>query len=380
MSVVGCRRAGPRVRGFAMPLMVLIIGVLMMLCAPRAQAHQAGNSYLRITHEAQALTVQIEFPVRDLDVLLQIPENERQPYTSDRLAIVRTPLARVIATSLQLEVDGVPVVFTFTAQDVALRNDGLYVRQTHVAPALPPNVAYLRVAYGFFNEEEKIARAFVRLNANGQESTAVLDARHAVQRLPLREVALFDDLRTYAREGALHIWSGPDHLLFLLCLLLPGLALAAQSRRALVLYALKVVTAFTVAHSLTLAAAALNLIALPDTLIEATIAASIMVAALLNLWGVRQHHSWKLAFGFGLIHGMGFANGLRELGLSSARFIEMLLAFNLGVEFGQMAVVLAAGLLTLPLLRNPLAIARLQRWGSIAILLMALVWLVERLA
>jgi hypothetical protein len=226
-----------------------------------------------------------------------------------------------------------------------------------------------------------------------------------VQRLPLREIALAEALWTYAREGALHIWSGPDHLLFLLCLLLPGLGLAAargaasssestasnapaasatsassadSGLRAVGIYALKVVTAFTLSHSITLAAAALDWITLPDKLIESAIAASIIASALLNLRGGEGRQSWKLALGFGLIHGMGFANGLRELGLSSSHFIETLVAFNLGVEFGQLVVVLLVGLLLWPVLSNARVVRLIQRWGSIGILLMACVWLAER--
>jgi hypothetical protein len=275
------------------------------------------------------------------------------------------------------------------------------------------------VRYGFFNAEEKVARAFLKLNSGPLESTAVLDPRHAVQRLPLREIALAEALWTYAREGALHIWSGPDHLLFLLCLLLPGLGLAAargtvllsesivseaspasasattatravpagsatsapsadSGWRAVGMYALKVVTAFTLSHSITLAAAAIDWITLPDKLIESAIAASIIISALLNLRGGEGRQSWKLALGFGLIHGMGFANGLRELGLSSSHFIETLVAFNLGVEFGQLVVVLVAGLLLWPVLSNERVVRLIQRWGSIGILLMACVWLGER--
>ena len=268
----------------------------------------------------------------------------------------------------------------FLSQEVALHNDGLYVRQSFSAPAISPGASQLLVRYGFFNQEEKIARAFVKLSANGLETSAVFDAHHAAQRLPLREMALTEIVWSYAREGALHIWSGLDHLLFLLCLLLPGLSLAASASRPLLIYALKVVTAFTVAHSFTLAAAALDWVVLPDKLIEAAIAASIVISALMNLWQGKGEYPWKLAFGFGLIHGLGFANGLRELGLSSTHFIETLLAFNVGVEFGQMAVVLALGAVLTPVLRRERMMGIVQRWGSVGILLVACGWLAERVA
>lgn len=354
------------------------IAACLLLVGMSAWAHQSGNSYLRIDSDAQALRVQLDFAVRDLNSLLQIPPEQQKPIQRDELAALQEKLSAVISSSLVLEADGQPVSLSFQSQEVALHNDGLYVRQSFSAAALDPESSQLLVRYGFFNEEEKIARAFVKLSANGIETSAVFDARHSAQRLPLREIALTEILWSYAREGALHIWSGLDHLLFLFCLLLPGLSLGATSSRPLLLYALKVVTAFTVAHSFTLAAAALDWVILPDKLIEAAIAASIIVSALMNLWQGKGAYQWKLAFGFGLIHGLGFANGLRELGLSSSHFIETLLAFNLGVEFGQMAVVVAVGVALAPVLGSERVVGLIQRWGSVGILLMACGWLVER--
>ena len=380
----------------------LLIALLLPLTAA---AHQSGNSYLRISSTETGVSVQIDFAVRDLNSLLQIPPAQQKEIRRHELEELRDRLAALVGESLTLEADGDPLSLTFQSQEVTVHNDGLYVRQTHTTAALPSSAAYLLVRYGFFNEEEKVARAFLKLNSGPLESTSVLDPRHAVQRLPLREIALAEALWTYAREGALHIWSGPDHLLFLLCLLLPGLGLAAargaasssestasnapaasatsassadSGLRAVGIYALKVVTAFTLSHSITLAAAALDWITLPDKLIESAIAASIIASALLNLRGGEGRQSWKLALGFGLIHGMGFANGLRELGLSSSHFIETLVAFNLGVEFGQLVVVLVAGLLLWPVLSNERVVKLIQRWGSIGILLMACVWLAER--
>ncbi len=370
--------------------------LLFLLLPLTVSAHQSGNSYLRINSTEAGVSVQIDFAVRDLNSLLQVPPAQQKEIRRHELEELQDRLAALVGESLTLEADGDPLALRFQSQEVTVHNDGLYVRQTHTAAALPASAAYLLVRYGFFNEEEKVARAFLKLNSGPLESSTVLDPRHSVQRLPLREIALAEALWTYAREGALHIWSGPDHLLFLLCLLLPGLSLAtarsssisdsavnrtrSSGLRAVGVYALKVVTAFTLAHSITLAAAALDWITLPDKLIESAIAASIIVSALLNLRGGEGRQAWKLALGFGLIHGMGFANGLRELGLSSSHFIETLVAFNLGVEFGQMAVVLLFGLLLWPVLGNARVVQVIQRWGSLAILLMACLWLIERLA
>ncbi len=358
--------------------MIWRVLALLLLWPWATLAHQTGNSYLRIDNGTAALSVQVEFPVKDLGSLLQ-DASLGAALSREQLAQQQAPLARAVGTSLTIEADGKPIALSFDSQQVALRNDGLYVRQRHLAPALPPGSTAIVVRYGFFNGSDRIARAFVQLVSGAHEGTYVFDPRHATQRLPLRAESLAESLWTYARAGAQHIWSGPDHLLFLLCLLLPGLALAAAGARAPAMHALKVVTAFTLSHSLTLVAAAFDWIVLPEKPIEVAIAASIVIAALLALRPGKAHHQWQLALGFGLVHGLGFANGLRELGLSNDHFVGSLLAFNAGVEFGQMAVVLALALLLLPFLRAPAALSRIQRWGALTNLALASIWLVERI-
>jgi hypothetical protein len=144
-------------------------------------------------------------------------------------------------------------------------------------------------------------------------------------------------------------------------------------------FALKVITAFTLAHSITLALSVFGLVTLPDKLIESMIAISIIVSALLNLQNRFQFNHWKLAFFFGLIHGLGFANGLKELGLSSIYFIETLIAFNLGVELGQLSVVLIVAIPILLLVRSDKGKKQILKWGSLTVLCISVVWLFKRM-
>ncbi|MEO7853054.1 MAG: HupE/UreJ family protein [Rubrivivax sp.] len=132
--------------------------------------------------------------------------------------------------------------------------------------------------------------------------------------------------------GIQHILEGWDHLLFLLVLVLPGGSLGNLVR---------IITAFTIAHSLTLAAAALEWISVPAAPVEALIALSIAWVAAENLLRARpMSRRWAVAFAFGLIHGLGFSNVLREIGLPRDALLASLLWFNLGIELGQLLVVL----------------------------------------
>jgi hypothetical protein len=125
--------------------------------------------------------------------------------------------------------------------------------------------------------------------------------------------------------------------------------------------------------------ATLGLISLPGKLIESVIALSIMLSAILNLQQRLHINHWLLAFSFGLIHGMGFANGLKELGLSSSYFIETLIAFNVGVEFGQLSVVLLVAVPLVWLVRSDHGRERVMRWGSMTVLAISTIWFIERL-
>ena len=178
--------------------------------------------------------------------------------------------------------------------------------------------------------------------------------------------------------GVEHILTGYDHLLFLAALLL----VCATFREAAV-----VITCFTVAHSVTLALAALDVVRLPSRAVEAVIAASIVYVAMENVLRFgkdRQRLAWRagVTFAFGLVHGMGFASVLRELGLASTPggVVVPLLKFNLGVEAGQLAVAAIVFPLILVARGRPWTEQRMVPACSVLIALAGAWWLVERVA
>jgi hydrogenase/urease accessory protein HupE len=174
----------------------------------------------------------------------------------------------------------------------------------------------------------------------------------------------------FVRLGIEHILTGFDHLVFLL-----GLLLVGGKLREL----LRVVTAFTLAHSVTLALAALGVVQPSPRLVEPMIALSIAYVGLENFWVKNLALRWRITLMFGLIHGFGFAGALQERGLPAGNVPGALLAFNLGVELGQIAVLAA----TLPLLRAAARAASFQRVYvrvlNVAVIGAGLVWFVQRL-
>jgi len=170
--------------------------------------------------------------------------------------------------------------------------------------------------------------------------------------------------------GIRHILTGYDHMLFLISLLMLGGGLRSL---------LKIVTAFTVAHTVTLSLAALNILALPSRLVESGIALSIAYVAAENLW--RREHAtrsrWVVTFSFGLIHGLGFAAILKEMALSRGNLMLSLVSFNFGVELGQIAVV-ATAFLCLRALATSVWESTARRWVSAGAAAVGIVWFIQR--
>ena len=178
-------------------------------------------------------------------------------------------------------------------------------------------------------------------------------------------------IRRFVPAGVHHILIGPDHLLFLI-----GLLLLGGTMRQLFF----VVSAFTVAHSITLSLAALNLLTPPARMIEPAIALSIVYVGADNLMvrGGRDMRAW-IAFAFGLIHGFGFANVLAEMDLPRRALGWTLFSFNLGVELGQlMVVILVASALAALRSRSEWASRRLAMAGSVVVMAAGTFWFIER--
>jgi hypothetical protein len=201
-----------------------------------------------------------------------------------------------------------------------------------------------------------------------------------------REVSAWATFARFVREGAWHVAIGYDHIAFVLLLLLPAVLrpVAGKWQRAegfapVTRDIVTIVTAFTIAHSTTLALAITGIVHVPAQPIEVAIAASIAVAAAINLMPRLSRARLPLAFSFGLVHGFGFANALRELDAHGAGLVPLLAGFNSGVELAQLAIVA----LVLPVIYA----ARGTRWyssgvlplGSCALGAAGVVWLVQRL-
>jgi len=421
--------------------------LLASLLAAPVQAHKSSDAYLFFDQQPAATTLRWDIALRDLDVALALDADANRALTWGE---IRAAWPRIDALALaSLVVPGCR--FEVLGHALEQRNDGAYavlqlsapcqlgpaaalhyslfaeldpthrgiVRHT-VAGATPrlrmlvpaPIPAALRVAAAETSPASPELSPPVPSAgdpASGPSpdaapttapTTAPAAAPTAVAPGPMPPVAavpasaapaaaLADPhAPSFIGEGVHHIITGYDHLLFLLCLLLPAVLTrqpgppprwqAVAGWRQALLPVAKTVTLFTLAHSVTLALAALGWVKLSPSFVEPAIAATIMLAAFDNLRPLLLRWRGWVTFGFGLIHGFGFAGVLGELQLPAAQFGWALFQFNLGLEMGQLLLVLGVVPLLFALRRRAAYVPLVLRAGSAMALLMALVWLIER--
>ncbi len=337
---------------------------------PRAAAHDVSYAHAELDWGADSVRVALTVHAHDAATLLGVPLPE---WFEDPAFVTRA--SHALADSLEhrytVRADGHVVALRFidafpdpAGRGVTLRSVAAVPARTRalefdgpVFPEIATHQTYVTIRQG------ATVRAQDVLTGEHREARAYAGGLPGV-------LAVWG---TFIGAGVHHIAIGPDHILFIVGLLLLGGGLARL---------LGVVTSFTLAHSVTLALAALGLVRLPARLVEPAIALSIVIVAIETLRarpGTRDHRR-ALAFGFGLVHGFGFASVLADFGLPRAALGHALGAFNVGVEVGQAAIVLTlAPALAALARRAPAAHARLVQVVALAIAAAGGFWFVQRL-
>lgn len=320
----------------------IVAAIVLLLVFGEAFAHTSGSSFLALRAQQDA-TVQAEwdFDVRDLHQSLQLDADGDGAVTWAEILAARPEIESLILSRTHLRSNGVACrVMATTVPLIAEHGDGPYLRFIAIFSCPPGPLALDHSGWVAFDAGH---RALLEYRAVDGTRTQAILASGAMQWQATESRAAH--LVRFLAEGIRHLVTGYDHLAFL------GVLLLALARRRptgesfslshMLKRAFGVITAFTLAHSLTLALAATGFVRLPSQPVEVAIALSVMIAALLNLSRSAAEHGWKLAFAFGLVHGLGFAGALAEL--ASGRIdLLALAAFNVGIETAQVAIAAAA--------------------------------------
>lgn len=366
-------------------VLVLVLGFSTVLATTPASAHEPSSSFLTLQDEDGGIAGQWDIALRDLELAVGLDANGDSRITWGELRTARAAVFDYALARLRLSADG--SACAAVGGDLRVdRHGGESYAVLDLRADCPGVARRLSVSYSLLFELDAQHRGLFRYGSANESESAIFsdEAReHGFGRDGAPSA--WSGFRDYVFEGVRHIAIGADHVLFLVSLLLPsvirregGRWIPVESLRVAARDVAWIVTAFTAAHSLTLALATQGLVVVPSRWVESAIAASVALAALHNLVPIFEGARSRMAFGFGLIHGLGFAGVLGSLGLTEHGIGIPLLGFNLGVELGQLAGVLVF----LPvafLLRETSTYRRIALvGGSCAIALMGTIWFAQR--
>lgn len=345
-------------------------------------AHDPGLSYAKIVVEPSRINVHLSVARRDAEWLQPIDLNGDDRISDDEFANVELTLRKLVLSWVSLAAVDKAVTGIVTAVEYDT-SDALHFSLAF--PSSSAGVTHYRAA--LISRLPLGHRQFVGVYESGAlTQNEMLSALHNDIELHNRPVSLWRQAVDYLVQGVWHIWIGYDHILFLLAMLLPAVLVIENGRwfprrafKSTLLEVVKIVSAFTLAHSITLSLAVLDLVRLNIALVETVIAASVVVAALNNIRPFVADRVWLMAFGFGLIHGFGFASVLSSLGLPTMSKGVALVGFNVGVELGQLVIIALALPLMFALRKQALYRPVILGAGSVAIAVAASVWLAERI-
>ncbi|MDB6091877.1 MAG: hypothetical protein JWN85_4661 [Gammaproteobacteria bacterium] len=320
---------------------------LLLILLPRmVPAQNAHESYL--TLEIGQVSLRGEWKVRllDLDSVLQLDANHDGQVTWPEIEHRRTDIESYLRAHLRIVTDGAERALRFDKLIYGAQSGAPFILARLAADAAD-EIRRVDVNYSLLFGRASDSRCLLKVIWSGEGMHEAVISAHSTSPSFTRESAAGSGFRYSLRSGIGHIWTGYDHILFLIVLLIPAVFQRTASGREAVpdfgsalIRVVLIVSAFTIAHSITLTCAAMQWISLPSRLVESAIAASIFVAALYNfLPTTAGGRGAYLAFGFGLLHGFGFAGALGEIGAEGGPLWRTLSGFNLGVEAGQLAIV-----------------------------------------
>jgi hypothetical protein len=368
-------------------LKICLIGLSLILTntvVNSVAAHQLSTSYIIAeVDDTGRISGEWQLSLTDLELAVGLDLNANGELTWGEVKSRQAEIASYLAEHLLLNRANLPCNLHFEVMERLQDHANEAFAVSNFSGQCPIN-GILEVKYSAIFSLDSSHELILNIGDGNHLHSLVLDDSTRTINIDLRKGSWQKTLKQFVYQGVVHIWIGIDHILFLFALLLPAVLQrkdqkwqAISSVKTILTNTVWIISAFTLAHSLTLTATAMNWLSPSSRWVELSIALSVLFAALNNIWPLVLRLGW-LTFAFGLLHGMGFAGVLGELGLPADKQLLSILAFNVGVELGQLAI-LAILLPVLVLLRDTQFYRRgILPVGSVLIALMAIQWSIER--
>jgi hydrogenase/urease accessory protein HupE len=366
-----CRDAYYRIPRFARNAIALVLGILLSFAlAIPTQAHWADLAVADIQIKGRVVEVNLTIPT---GLVAQFDDDKDRKLSELEVTRHQNDLMRFLNEKIQLTAAGQKPITSIVRSTVAkiLSPNLITTPETHSNLLLQYQwaqpLSQLHMRYDLFVPGVNTARCLAQVFRNNAVDNIVFTP--TAKNAALIDAPIGQQITSFIGLGVEHIFTGYDHILFLVSLLMLDGKLP---------YLIKVVSAFSLSHSITLTLAVLNIVSVPSRWVEIIIALSIAYIAAENLWSKEPNKNrWQLAFGFGLIHGLGFSSALQELELPRTNLVTSLGSFSIGIELGQFAIVIVVYLLLSYLRKFPWDLT-IRRLISVGVILMSAIWVWER--
>jgi hypothetical protein len=334
----------------------LLLALCCLLQFQHAAGHALDQSNLFLNFESARVHGRLELAIGDINTALNLALPTDDSVSAADIEPYLGQIRNYVNERVKLSLAGRSGQLPFTDTGLIHLSFATFLQLNFSYDALEEEVQEIDIEYALLFDREPDHRGMLVIENNWKSGTfgneanvsLVFEPGRERQTLDLSDSSTLRGFLAMVRLGSHHIWIGIDHILFLLALLLPAVVQRRDDNRwepvanfrTAIINVIKVVTVFTVAHTITLSLAALNTVALSSRLVESIIALSIAIAALNIVVPIFRDRIWLVVFAFGLFHGFGFASVLGEIGIPSSYLVHSLLGFNVGVELGQVAIVI----------------------------------------
>ena len=369
--------------------------LFLFVILPNALAHQLGEGYIFLRVLEQHIEGRVELTLSDLDDAVGLDRDKDGKINDQELMANLDMVKSYILGKLKFGVKGIPLPYHFGDHKIVNISSSRFLMIDFVIenPLPISKIEILDIEYTLLFEIGPNQRGLVVLEENthmglvknSERVALILTPKRPHKKLNLATNSLLKEFVIFVGQGIWHIWIGIDHILFIIVLIL--ISVVTRKHRVwqsvsnfgdALINLIKIITLFTVAHSITLCLAALGVVQLSPRIVESAIAASVVIAALNNLFPVFGRRDWLIIFCFGLFHGLGFASVLGHLILNQQSLLAALLGFNIGVEIGQLAIVCISFPIFYMVRKTKFYEPVFIKIGSVSIGVLAALWFIER--
>ena len=348
----------------------------ILLSISTLYSHQYHESYISFDYNKSIPTLVWEIEGDNLKKILTLDDSNNSIISWREYKNHKKDILEYAKRYIFVKIDKKRVTIPTSKMKLRRYDDQTYIVVDIDIPKTIPKK--IEINYTLFFKIDQLQRCLIKVSDKNSTKIFTLFRNREKVTINLKKNLFSDNLKEFFIDGIWHILIGIDHILFLLMLIIPSVKNQKEFSKV-VLDIAKIVTAFSIAHAISLIFSLLKIVTISSNFIDIMIALSIFLTALNNIFEKIRGFFWQIAFGFGIIHGFGFANALEGLELSSEFFIYFVAIFNIGIEVGQFGIVLVIFPMLFMIRDTTLYLKGILKIGSLFTLFLSIVWIFQRI-